>query len=488
MANPSDAKKSKEPKLQKESATLKRSKAATESEKGDLKWTRIDIKIALPEYVRNAVQRLSDSGHVAYVVGGSVRDALLSRTPKDHDLATSAPPEIIESLFPNAITVGRAFGVFKVPIPGSDSGGPTVLEIATFREDFDYRDHRRPTAVHFSGPEEDARRRDFTINALFYDPKTGMVLDEVGGLQDLKEKKLRAIGDPNRRFQEDALRLLRMVRIGSVLGFEIDRETLLAARSRAGLIRRISAERVRDELSSMLCQGPSQLALKQLMELGLLSYLIPELEALKGVDDSAEEGVERRNAWARTLKVIEVLGRNYSKRSVILAWASLLINIGKPKALSLSQGRNFNGHEQFASELSREITRRMRLTHEETETIATLLQEQLKFKDVFQMREATLIRWLREPYFSELLKLHQADAQTSGGNLAYFEFCSGRFKELMDTPELNRLISGADLIELGFEPGPLFSRVLREVDDLTLEGSLKTKDEALEYVLKHFVR
>jgi poly(A) polymerase len=432
----------------------------------------------LPDYVKKTLTRLGAAGHVAYVVGGSVRDFLLERPSKDHDIATSASPDELCELFPDAITVGKAFGVIKIPVAEKH-----LLEIATFREDLSYVDHRHPSAVRFSGPEEDARRRDFTINALFYDPKTARILDAVNGVADLKAGVIRAIGEPRERFREDALRLLRAARFATALGFEIEKDTAAAIRDRARLLSRVSAERVRDELTLMLTGTRPDEAIKLLSDLGLLKIVLPEIDAFKGVEQSSIYHPEG-DVWKHTMKTLRWLERQEGTRSVILSWAALLHDVGKPTAFVQNAGKNFNGHETEGARLAAVIGERLKMSRDEIDAIVWIIENHLKFKDVFQMREATLQRFIRHDYFEELLALHRADATASDGNLAYYEFCLRRLCELRSKPERGvlRLVTGADLIALGLKPGPEFALILRAVEDLAFEGKLKTRDDALKFV------
>lgn len=439
--------------------------------------------------MKSALERLDHAGHVAYVVGGSVRDFLIERATKDHDIATDASPDEICELFPDAVTVGKAYGVIKVPVKGAEGEHPPMLEIATFREDLEYHDHRHPRGVRFSGPVEDARRRDFTINALFYDPKTSRILDTVGGIDDLKAGVVRAIGNPDERFREDALRLLRAVRFATRLGFSIEPATGEAIQARAKLIGRVSAERIRDELDLMLAGPHPDQAVLLLSKLKLLSQVLPEVEALKGFQQNTmhpEEG----DAFAHTVKVLRSLGRESAGRSRPLGWAALLHEAGKPGAARRSAGKNYNGHEVDGAKVAFTIGTRLKMSREEIDAICAMIAEHLKFKDVFQMREATLQRFIREPYFEELLALHKAEALSTDGNLAFHEYCLSRYEAMKKGAqrELPRLIDGKDLIQLGFRPGPEFSEILRVVEDLALEKKLLTKEQALEYVVQTFVK
>ena len=475
-------KKPKAPKHRTASKRTQSSEASTSSKVNPSKWIRTDRPFTLPAYVKEALQRLDDAGHIAYVVGGSVRDFLLGREAKDHDIATSASPDELCLMFPNAVTVGKSFGVLKIPVAGE-----TFLEIATFRKDLEYRDHRHPTGILIAGPAEDARRRDFTINALFYDSKTSRILDSVGGLVDLRAGIVRAIGTPMERFREDALRLLRAVRFSTALDFKLDPDTAHAVKSQSRLISKVSGERMREEINLMLTGPRPVKAIQALSELGLLSQILPELESLKGVKQSPLHHPEG-DVWVHTLKSLDTLTRQNPSRSVTLVWGTLLHDIGKPIAAKRSEGKNFNSHEIDGAKIARRVTDRFKLSRQESDTVIALIEDHLKFKDVFQMREATLVRFIRLPHFEELLTLHRADAMSSDGNLTYYEFCESRFAEMKKSPRLadTKLVDGEDLIQLGFKPGPKFSEILRTIEDLAIEKKLSSKEEALEYVIKHF--
>lgn len=451
-----------------------------------MKWTRIEKPFPLPAPVRDAVQRLTEAGHVAYVVGGCVRDFLLGRRTKDYDLATDASPDAICALFPNSITIGKAFGVVKVPI--SEGGDTGLLEIATFRRDLEYKDSRHPQRVEFAGPLEDALRRDFTINAFFYDPKTSRIMDAVDGMGDLKRGVIRAIGDPALRFQEDALRLLRAIRFSCTLGFGIESGTWEATRTRARAVTRISPERIRDELNLMWSGPRPDEALRLLYDSGLLHHIIPELVALRGIEQTPFYR-SQGDVWGHTLKLLQILARFYPVRSRVLSWGVLLHEVGKPVSNRKNGGMNFNGYELEGSKIAGSIAARLRMTTTESEAIQSVIGDHLKFRDLFKMRESRVERLIREPHIEDLLALHHVEAIGTDGNLAYFEYAKSRYERMrLAPPGLPRLIDGNDLIQMGFQPGPEFSSILRTVEDLALEHELSTKEEALEYVVRHFVR
>ena len=406
---------------------------------------------------------MHEAGYVAYLVGGSVRDFLLNLPSKDHDIATDALPEKILEIFPKSITVGKAFGVLKVPTGTSSTLGPLV-EVATFRQDLDYQDHRHPSRVIFSNAFEDAIRRDFTVNALYFDSRTARILDATGGMEDLREGWIRAIGHPPQRFREDSLRLLRAVRFQTQFGFRIHPETAEAIRAHAKLIVKVSPERIQEEVTRML-RGPRPAqAFTLLSELELLPYILPEVAALRNGE-----------GWNRLLKTLNHLARQNPERSALISWVAVLHDVGTPLE---------------SAKIAKNIATRLKMSRDQCDTIAAMVADHPKFKEVFQMRESTLQRWIRQPYFEELLAFHRAYATAYDGNLAYHEFCAARLEQFQRVSALNnqKLIDGKDLIQLGFQPGPEFSEILTAVEDLTLENKLRTKEEALEYVVRNFVK
>ncbi len=450
------------------------SKANTTSTASRSKSTRIERPFRLPGYVREALRALWDAGHVAYVVGGSVRDQLLGREGKDHDIATDAPPECLAELFPTAIEVGRSFGVFKVPLQGEAS---EFLEITAFREDLEYADYRHPRRVRFASVVEDAARRDFTVNALYYDAKEGKVLDFHFGMEDMQARVLRAIGKPEDRFREDALRLLRGARFAANLGFEIEEKTDSAIRARAKLIQRVSGERVRDELTQCWQGRDPAAALQILAELELLGFVLPEVHAL-----TATAGY-----FEKARRFLRVLHKLYPKRGFEISWAGALWEIGRPIADRKAQ----RDPEPEAEAASRAVSERLRFSAEQTERVARLLGERQRLRDVFRMREATLIRLLREPDFEDMLALHHVECVATDGNVATYDFWRSRYRadlEIRARESSPRLIDGNDLIQLGLRPGKEFAEILRAVEDLSLERKLTSKEQALEYVLQRFIR
>jgi len=423
--------------------------------------------------------RLRGAGHRALFAGGCVRDLLMGSEPKDWDIATSARPDEIQRLFERTVPVGAAFGVIIV-LPD----GQTPFEVATFRKDLGYTDFRRPDAVEFTDEEEDARRRDFTINALFLEPVSGEVIDYVDGRADIDRRLVRAVGDPEQRIAEDRLRMLRAIRFAARLHFAIDRSTYAAVKRHASTITHVSAERIRDELTKMLIAGDAAVALELLRASGLLGVILPEAEAMVGVPQPPEFHPEG-DVWDHTLLLLARL----HQPTVTLAWSALLHDVGKPPTIEFADRIRFNGHAEKSAEMADEILRRLRFSNDEREQIVTLARGHLRFKDVRNMRPAKLKRFLRQPYFDEHLELHRLDCMASHGLLDHYAFCRSKLEEIgpedLSPP---RLVTGRDLIELGLAPGPIFTEILREVEDAQLDGRLQSREEALSMVRERHAR
>jgi poly(A) polymerase len=395
-----------------------------------------------------------------------VRDLLLGRTPKDFDVATSAPPGELLKLFPQSNPVGAHFGVVLVH----------NVEVATFRADLEYRDGRHPEGVRFeTDPREDVRRRDFTINALLLDPATGEILDFVNGRADLEAGLIRAIGDPARRFEEDHLRLLRAVRFAARLKFEIEPATFGAIRSHAALIQTVSVERVRDEIARILTEGGARRGLELLDATGLLHEVLPEIEAMKGVEQPPEFHPEG-DVWTHTLIMLDGL----REPSLELALGVLLHDVGKPATFRIAERIRFDGHVEAGLEIARKLLTRLRFSKGTMEAAEALIANHMRFGAVKKMRESTLRRFLRLPDFEEHLELHRQDCLSSHGHLDNYDFMRRKLNEL--PPEQlkpARLLTGRDLIEAGYIPGPRFGIVLNEIEDAQLEGRIETKEAAL---------
>jgi len=426
---------------------------------------------------RKVIDRLREAGHQAYLVGGCVRDLLIGLAPKDYDVATDARPDRIMDLFPKSGRVGAHFGVVLVRDDFSQ------IEVATFRSDQDYADGRRPVSVQFErDPRQDVLRRDFTINGLLMDPDSGTVLDYVGGREDLRQHIIRAIGDPALRFREDHLRMLRAVRFAARLGFSIDPVTFDAIRAHHSLIGRVSAERIREELVRILTEGGARRGFEMLDASGLLQAILPEVAAMKGVAQPPEYHPEG-DVWVHTLLLLEQLDRP----TPTLAIGALLHDVGKPPTFRIAERIRFDGHVEEGVRIAADILGRLRFSRDETEQIEALVANHMRFKDVPQMKDSTLKRFLRLPRFEEHLELHRLDCVASHGRLDNYEFVRHKLADLSQE-ELKppRLLTGADLIAAGYPPGPRFSEILGAVEDAQLEGVIRTAGEALELVLERF--
>jgi poly(A) polymerase len=435
-----------------------------------------------PEAARGLAKRICDTlranGHQAYLVGGCVRDLLLGRQPADFDVTTDAHPERVAQLFPGAIAVGAQFGVMIVP---QDN---VQVEVATFRSDVGYTDGRHPDRVAYSAtPQEDVLRRDFTINGLLMDPRDGKVLDFVRGQEDLREGIIRAIGLPEQRFAEDKLRMARAVRFAARFGYRIEPQTQAAVRAMAAHITQVSAERLRDELTRMLTEGAARRAFELLDETGLLAVVLPEVARMKGVEQPPQFHPEG-DVWIHTRLMLEGLPAGCSST---LAWGVLLHDAGKPPTFAPPDGPEgrirFDGHVEVGTRMTEEICRRLRFSSDDTEQISALVASHLRFKDVPQMRLGKLKRFVRLPKFEEHLELHRLDCLSSHRNLENYEFMQ---HFLAETPPEQvrppRLITGDDLLTMGYRPGPGFKEILRAVEDAQLEGKLADRQEAMKFV------
>lgn len=425
------------------------------------------------------VARLRGSGYDAYFAGGCVRDLILGIAPSDFDVATSAHPDAVLQMFPRTFAVGAHFGVILVA--DELDGQEIVTEVATFRSDLGYSDGRRPEAVRFSeSAEEDVLRRDFTINGMLLDPPTGEVLDYVGGRADIAAKLIRAIGDPVVRFDEDKLRMLRAVRFAARFDFEIEARTETAIRQHAVDIRQVSSERIRDELTRMLIEGRARRAFELLDRTHLLKVVLPEIDRLHGVEQPAEFHPEG-DVWTHTMMLLEQLPAGVSPT---LAWGALLHDVGKPATFSAGPGRiRFNGHVEVGVRIAEDIGRRLRFSNDESEQIAALVENHMRFGDVARMKASTLKRFFRLREFPEHLALHRMDCLASHGGLELYDFARTKFEE---TPQEEirpaLLLTGRDLIDAGYTPGPEFKRLLALAEDAQLEGRIRTKDETLQLI------
>ncbi len=425
------------------------------------------------------VRTLRDHGQHAYLVGGCVRDLLLGREPADYDVATDATPDEVMRIFPETYAVGAQFGV--VLVPAADSR----VEVATFRSDIGYSDGRHPDEVRFSrDPREDVQRRDFTINGLLLDPLTNEVLDFVGGQNDLKAKIIRAIGDPTRRFGEDKLRMLRAVRFAARFQYDIEPETFAAIQQLAPEISQVSRERVRDELNRMLTEGHARQAFELLDESRLLREVLPEIAAMKGVEQPAEFHPEG-DVFVHTLLLLEKLPHPCP---MALAWGALLHDVGKPPTFRRAPDRiRFDDHVHVGVKMADAICQRLRFSNDDAEQILALVDNHMRFMHVENMKASTFKRFVRQPCFEQHLELHRLDCESSHGNLRGYNFTRKKIVEL-PTSEIHPapLLSGDDLIQAGYEPGPLFKAILTAVEDAQLEGQLRSKKQAMQFIRREF--
>ena len=419
------------------------------------------------------VARLRDAGFESYLAGGCVRDRLLGRPAADYDIATAARPEQVAALFSRTVDVGAAFGVIRVL---ADDG---EYEVATFRTEGPYLDGRHPSSVRYAGAREDARRRDFTINGLFYDPAADAVLDFVGGRADLAARLVRAIGDPAARFEEDRLRVLRAVRLAAELDFGIAPETLDAARRHAEGVRAVSAERVRDELVRMLTGPDPGRALSLLRDTGLLAVVLPEVAAEIGVPQPANFHPEG-DVFEHTRLAVAAL----QEPSPALAMATLLHDVGKPGTLEHAPDRiRFSRHDERGAEIAQAVMERLRFPRRETDRVTALVARHMIFKDLPQMREAKRRRLFADEIFPDLLELHRADCAASRGDLSLYEWARAEAERIAAAaPPPARLVSGHDVLARGVPPGPRIAAILETVEDARLEGRVRTRDEALAMI------
>jgi putative nucleotidyltransferase with HDIG domain len=405
-----------------------------------------------------------------------VRDFLLRRRPQDIDIATSALPGEVLRIFPRAHAIGAQFGVIQVRLYGH------AYDVATFRTEGAYLDGRHPSSVAFSGPRQDAMRRDFTMNGLFFDPMTGRIIDYVHGAADIRRKMLRTIGKARDRFGEDKLRMLRAVRLACKLDFKIAPDTFDAIRRLAPSILEVSWERIRDELLRIL-SGPAPARGMDLMqETGLLAQILPEVAALRGVAQPAEFHPEG-DVYEHTKIALSLAERP----SPNLALGILLHDIGKPATAAFRERIRFDGHVEVGAVLAEAICRRLRLSNEDVERVVALVRNHQGFIHIRQMRAGTRKRFLRLPGFEDHLELHRVDCVSSGRSLDNYEFAKKQHELLQgEPPPAPRLLSGDDLIRMGYERGPVFRRILEAVEDLQLEDPHLTMDHALEFVRRTF--
>jgi len=427
-------------------------------------------------------RRLHEAGYEALLAGGCVRDRLLGREPKDYDIATSATPAQVLQLFPKGNEVGAHFGVILVRYQGY------MVEIATFRTDGSYSDGRRPDSVVFATAREDAQRRDFTINGLFEDPRSGAIIDHVGGQADLRDGVLRAIGDASSRLQEDSLRLMRAVRFSGSLGFAIEENTWQAVVQQAPLLARIAPERIRDELNRMLLHPSRARAFELLADSHLFTYFWPEVMALRGCEQPPEWHPEG-DVFVHTRIMLEMLEPD---APLELALAVLLHDIAKPPTRTVDAdagGRiRFNGHDALGADMAADMLRRLRYSNEIIDAVVPMVARHMQFMNVQQMRTAKLKRFMASPTFDHELELHRVDCGSSNGFTDNLDYLLAKREEFSREPLIPPpLVTGRDLIQAGMKPSPLFTEILDAIQVEQLEGRLHTREEALTYFQQHWL-
>lgn len=423
------------------------------------------------------VRRLRETGYESFLAGGCVRDILLGKMPKDYDITTSAKPAEIAQTFPETIPVGAHFGVMLVLIDSDP------FEVATFRHDGPYLDGRHPTHVRFGSLEEDVRRRDFTINGMVYDPIDDRVIDLVDGQIDLRRKMVRAIGNARERFVEDRLRMIRAVRFAASLDFVIEAETLAALKELAPTIGAVSWERIGDEITRILTEGGARRGFQLLDDSGLLLATLPEIAAMKGVEQSPDYHPEG-DVFTHTLLLLSHL----QAPTETLAYGCLLHDVAKPPCFRKEGEKiTYYGHTELGAVMAEKILKRLKRSRATWERVAYLVRSHLRHMQAAQMRLATLKRFLGEEGIDELLELTRIDALSSNGDLQYYRYCLDKRAELKEEeihPE--PLVRGRDLIEMGFAPGPKFSEILKQVEEAQLNGELHSRAEALEWIVKNY--
>jgi putative nucleotidyltransferase with HDIG domain len=423
------------------------------------------------------IKRLREAGYESYLAGGCVRDFLLNQTPQDYDITTNAKPEEIQRLFPHTIPVGAQFGVVLVVFDDQP------FEIATFRFDGPYLDGRRPSHVRYGSLQEDILRRDFTINGMVYDPLDQRIIDLVEGQRDLQKRTVRAIGNPRERFEEDRLRMIRAVRFAAALNFTIEEQTFDAIRQLAPSVRQISWERIGDEITRILTGADPRRGFELLDATGLLKVILPEVEALKGVEQSPDYHPEG-DVFTHTLLALSQL----NSPTETLAYGCLLHDIGKPLCAQNDGKRiTFYGHTEKGAEMAEEILKRLKRGRAVWERVAYLVGNHLRHVQAPKMRLSTLKRFLREEGIDELLELTRIDALAASGDLRYYQFCKERLAEFQKE-EIHPapLLRGRDLIAMGFTPGPIFTEILKQIEEAQLGGELASREEAVEWVHRNY--
>ena len=423
------------------------------------------------------IERLRAQGYESYLAGGCVRDMLLNKPPQDYDITSSAKPDAVAEIFPQTVPVGAQFGVMLVVVDGEP------FEVATFRHDGPYLDGRHPSEVRYGSLQEDILRRDFTINGMVYDPIEDRIIDLVEGKKDLERRSIRAIGAPRERFAEDRLRMVRAVRFAASLDFTIEEKTLAAIGALAPTVGQISWERIGEEITRILTEGGARKGFELLDATGLLPHIMPEISAMKGVEQSPDYHPEG-DVFTHTMLLLSHL----QAPAETLAYGCLLHDVGKPVCVQRTGERlTFYGHTEKGAEMAGEILKRLKRSRATWERVAYLVHNHLRHTQAPNMRLSTLKRFLGEEGIDELLELTRIDALSSNGDLQYYRFCKQKLEEFKEE-EIHPapLVRGRDLIDLGFSPGPAFSEILKQVEEAQLGGELSSREQALAWVAQHY--
>jgi poly(A) polymerase len=423
------------------------------------------------------IKRLREAGYESYLAGGCVRDMLLGKTPQDYDISTNAKPDEVVKVFAKTVPVGAQFGVILVIVEGQP------FEVASFRYDGPYLDGRRPAQVRYGTLQEDIFRRDFTINGMVYDPIGNQLIDLVGGRRDLDNKLVRAIGTPRARFEEDRLRMIRAIRFAANLDFTVESETFAAMCELAPSITQISWERIGEEVTRILTEGGAKPGFELLDRIGLLKILLPEIDAMKGVEQSPDYHPEG-DVFTHTMLTLDYL----NSPTETLAYGCLLHDVGKPVCIRRDETRlTFYGHTEKGAAMAEEVLKRLKRSRATRERVAYLVRNHLRHLQAPQMRLSTLKRFLGEDGIDELLELTRIDALSANGDLQHYRFCIEKLAELK-TEEIHPepLLRGRDLIAMGFSPGPNFQQILKQVEEAQLGGELLSREQAMAWVEKNY--
>ena len=421
------------------------------------------------------VKKLHTAGFEAYLVGGCVRDMIMGLEPADYDIATNARTDDVRKLFKKIVPVGIQFGVVLVIKEGIE------FEVATFRSDGIYLDGRHPQTVHFSSAKEDAQRRDFTINGLFYDPVKRKIIDFVDGEKDIKRKIVRTIGDPYKRFTEDKLRIMRGIRFATRFEYTLDEKTKEAIKNCVSHIKDVSMERIRDELVKMMTGPHPGKSLRLMDTVGLLSEILPEVAVMKGVEQPPKFHPEG-DVFVHTMLMMEKL----QYPNLVLSFATLLHDVGKPKTFDPATLKT-TFHSDVGARITEDMLRHLRFSNDQIEQISWCVRNHMNFMHVQRMREGKLKRMMSADTFPDELELHRIDCASSHGMLDNYEYLLKKQEEYrQEDLKPKPLVNGHDLIAMGMKPGPQFKEILEEVWILQLEHAFKARDEAIQWVIEHY--